>query len=932
MNIFSHSLAACWIVVFTGTFLGSPLFGQNQIENIEEKTESKEDKEEKPGETITVTGSRIKGVDAEGLAPVIVISEDDIKESTATSISELLNEIGRTRGGEGSFTTASSGALQADSPAGSAAVSLRGLGTGATLVLINGRRVSSSSFSFQSQNFVDTNAIPLRAVKRVEILSGGASAIYGADAIAGVVNIILDNDFEGSEVYMSYGNSEADSDESEVAINAAWGGNLGATHINLFVDYFERQPLYDRDRRATANSRIPSRQGIWPGYSFFEDGDTRPLNDNDFVEESCPRGLRFDGGDDSHSYCAYNQNQFLQTYPERKSWSAGLFSESSFGAVDWFNELTYNRNQAGAISTGAPFNGFEVPLTHPDIPASVLANLPRDVVFGDPDDLDRLYLRMWGRFPEAREIQNTTDSVRAVTGFRGLIGSWDWESAVQYSTSKSAQKARNGIFNGPKFQAALYGELCPDGSIGCDPESGGLFYNPFNGQSSSDEIRDLIKEEAIREGFSTTTSFDFRSSGPLASIGSVNISAAFGLEVRRESIQDRPSDVAKPDPDNDFQIATIAFGSTGAEADRESIAAYGELYLPLLESLNAQLALRYDRYSDFGESVNPKAGFAYRPLDSFLMRGSWSRAFKAPSLAQIGADTSYSSGSIDCDAEFIDTICGGESGSDSYLTEVYGNPDLEAETATTYDFGFALSPTKDMTFTLDYWSIEYENLVGIDEKLLFRQAVADNSLIKTIEELRESGDVGIATTTGEIGSGVDEVHLRLENLGRQLTQGLDFGFTQYFGGKEWGRWLFSLDVTHLIALKRQLAKTSPEESLAGEFKYPKIYINSGLRWTLNDVTNRLTVLYTGSYRDDLDSFSDEEIETLRVERNRRVPAWTKVNWSLGFDVAKDGYLQLAVENLLDDQPPPVYGTSANVDLNNHDTLGRAYRLGYTYTF
>ncbi|GLX85238.1 hypothetical protein tloyanaT_14900 [Thalassotalea loyana] len=224
-------------------------------------------KEETAIEKITVTGSQIRGVDLEGTQPLVVINADDIRNSGASSISELMAQISQTRGGIGSFTTSESGATSNATPAGQAAASLRGLGPSSTLTLINGRRVAASSFAAGTQNFVDINSIPLSAIERVEVLATGASAIYGADAVAGVINYILKTDYQGAEINGSYGNSFTGSDEGKYNINFLWGGEIAGGNLTVFADHFDRNAFHAQDREYTRTPVLESNYSYLPKHT-----------------------------------------------------------------------------------------------------------------------------------------------------------------------------------------------------------------------------------------------------------------------------------------------------------------------------------------------------------------------------------------------------------------------------------------------------------------------------------------------------------------------------------------------------------------------------------------------------------------------------------------------------------------------------------------
>lgn len=562
-------------------------------------------------DAIIVTGSNIKGVDLAKSQPVVVITAQDIKESGAISVTDLINKISETGGGTGNFSTTSSGARQADSPAGSAGISLRGLGTASTLTLINGRRIAASSFANGSQNFVDVNMIPLSAVDRVEILTTGASAIYGADAVAGVVNFILRKDFDGGLLSLSSGESEAGSNDSRNNANLVWGKSGDKGRALVVVDLYQKAALYDRDRRSTANSPRPSRQGT---FASFNNAD---IDYFDVVEASCPASLRHDdnplpSGPDGE-YCEFNRNAFTATDPARKSISVlGSFGYSFSENLEFFSDISFGRNTATASTEGAPWDA-EISGTHPNISAGLVTAL------GFNPAIEGLYA--FGRFNELRTVEVTTNAWRALGGLKGTVGAWDWESALSFSQSKSDQVALAGIYNRVRFEAALFGELCSNGDVTCSPGSGGLFYNPFNGgTSNSAALLDLLSEDVNRKGQSKLYSWDAKFNGALGKIGDRDIQWAFGTEVRREKITDEPSLLATANPVTGI-VPVIGFGSTAADASRTSYAFFAEALLPITETFEVRLAGRYDHYSDFGGDFNPAASFRWQPSESFLIRG-----------------------------------------------------------------------------------------------------------------------------------------------------------------------------------------------------------------------------------------------------------------------------------------------------------------------
>lgn len=886
-------------------------------------------------EAVTVVGSNLKGIDLEGAQPVTILDADAIKQTGAQTVTELLNELSQTGGGTGNFSTANSGSKAEDSPAGFAGVSLRGLGTASTLTLVNGRRIAAASFANGSENFVDVNSIPLSAVERVEVLTTGASAVYGADAVAGVVNFVLRKDFTGSQLSISTADSLGRTDEARNNINFLWGAAGEKARGMLIIDAYDINALYDRDREITAVEPRPSQQGIYPS---FNDLFAQPI---DLVEASCPDAQRFDGrpgfpNSRFGQYCSLNRNAYTATVPSsRRLGAMGTFAYDLGDGREFFSELTLQRNRSLADSEPAPWSDEEIPFDHPGMPAELRARLlaagvdPGFPVFG------------YGRFPDARTVEVKTRSLRFISGFRGQWGEWDWETAVNYSKSRSTQEAVAGIYNVARFRAALKGELCASGATNCAPGAGGLYYDPFNGQASNgQQVLDLLRETVPRDGESTLVGWDLKFNGLAGKLGGGDIGWAFGVEARREKITDEPSPLATADPVTG-DVPVYGFGSTAVQAKRVQWALYGESYLPFTKTFDVRLAGRYDHYDDFGGDFNPSIGLRWRPSDAFLVRGGWNSSFRAPSLAQSGAGVTLSSGSLPCanGSEFFASFCGGFAGDDGYLSEIYGNPDLKAETSSAWYLGTVFELGANTTLKLDYFDITQKNLVDVDALDLFRQALRDPSLVVDEGQLG-FGQLGIETRGGALGDPVENVNLQLINIGRQQTSGLDISFTHDRETAHWGRFRLYADATWTRSFERteSCSPTDPTTrrgagacvggqrliDFTGEFRYPEWLVNTGVSWKKGDWSSRVWANYTDGYYDD-----DQRDG---VPANRRIASSTIFNASISWDVTAEGYVSLTLRNLFDREAPLALGSATNVDQFNHDTLGRAYTLSYTQRF
>jgi len=928
------------LAVAVAMALSSHAFAQAQSE-----TSATPSEEALTLDAVVVTGSNIKGVDLAKSQPVVVITAQDIKESGAISVTDLINKISETGGGTGNFSTTSSGARQADSPAGSAGISLRGLGTASTLTLINGRRIAASSFANGSQNFIDVNMIPLSAVDRVEILTTGASAIYGADAVAGVVNFILRKNFDGGLLSLSTGESEAGSNDARNNANLVWGKSGDSGRALVVVDLYQKAALYDRDRRSTAVSPRPSRQSPYASFN------NRFFDFDDRVEASCPASLRHDNnplpnGPDGE-YCEFNRNAFTPTDPARRSIGIlGSFAYNFSDNLEFFSDISYGRNQSTASTEGAPWDARIDPAFF-TVPAELLSRFD----FNPFDPSEGLYA--YGRFNEERTVEVTTHAWRALGGLKGTAGAWDWETALSVSQSKSDQVALEGIYNRRRFEGALTGRLCSDGLVTatalvpCNAGATRVLYNPFaGGSNNSAAVLDLLSEDVHRAGTSKLYSWDAKFNGALGSIGDRDVQWAFGAEVRREDISDQPSTQAIA---VGGVVPVIGFGSTAADASRTSWSVFAESLLPLSETLELRIAGRYDHYSDFGGDFNPAVSMRWQPNDSFLIRGGWNTSFRAPSLAQVGAGTTLSSGVLSCPVggEFSTSLCAGSTSERSYLSEIYGNPELKAETATAWYLGSVFNAGANTTFSLDYWNFNNKNLVDIDPLELFRRARTDPTLVygnlvdaNPNNDNIPSGVVGIRTSNGNFNGRIRYVQLELINIGVQKTDGVDFSFTHDWDAGEAGKFRFYFDTTYTRSFERSESCDSLAPSTrrgagacingqrlvdrSGEFRYPQWLSTFGTRWRYGDFSTSLSAKYTSSYYDD--------------DQRQNVPVASKVasstifDLNIGYTPNKDHYFAFNVRNLFDRDPPVALGSTAGVDFYNHSSMGRFYTVSYEFRF
>lgn len=924
-------------------------------------------------ERVEVTGSRLKGVDLEGTQPLVVLSAEDIKKSGASNLYELLKDVGQLRGGSGTFSTSESGAGSNDTPAGQAAASLRGLGPSSTLTLINGRRVAASSFAAGTENFVDINSIPMAAIERVEILATGASAIYGADAVAGVINYVLKKDYQGAEVNLHYGDSTASTDESKKGLNLVFGHDFEQGNLTAFLDLYDRNSFAYSDREMTANTWSLSTRGQYGSVRYTTSDFKDPVSGEyvGFADPACPAALIVvTDAEFGDTACGYNPNQDMLFNPALKSSSAGFIYTRQSGDVEWFNEVFYSRTESSAQSTPANFadlqdqsSWIQAAANNPLIKNNTaLSRLIYPIRGSSPTGQRVQVAEIRGRFLAPRQLEISTDAYRIVSGLKGELGRFSWEAALNYSRSSSDQTAVSGIYNRYKFNAALFGELCADGSTNCAPSNNGLWFNPFGGQQDNQQVVALMQENPQRHGQSTVLAADLRLNGDLWQLPAGTVASAFGLEVRQEKLSDQPDLMAQSRFERNYLVDVIGFGSSKATADRDQAAIYAELFVPVLSTVDLQLAGRLDHYADFGNSFNPKAALSWRPVAELVLRASAATSFRAPSLTQGGVELRTTSSTARCLTEFAAIYCGGDAGGElNPNTLELGNPDLQAEEATSYSAGFGWSPTDSSTLAVDYWQFDHKKTIGTDLEATLLNTLTDPSL--RFCGLVPADQIGISFTQQmcdalQLQSGfsqpLDQVltawqqvdrrarslplfrdHiLQLENTGNQQTKGVDASFSQLFSSKL-GNFRLSADVTRLISFSRERGAFAGTEQLAGAFRYPKLLAGMKLRWDGEHWFAGTSFSYTSDYMDEIALLDPADISKLAaqgIKVDRRIPSWTKVNAMLGYQFSQALTLTLNLDNLFDRQPPFVYGRYKDVDLLNHDVLGRNFRLQASYKF
>ncbi|MFT4654878.1 MAG: iron complex outermembrane receptor protein, partial [Patiriisocius sp.] len=686
-------------------------------------------------ERIQVTGSHIKRTDIEGPSPVTSLSAEDISNTGVTDLIGLFTKL--PMAGQGTFST--QGNSSDGTGNGGSSVSLRGLGADSTLILVNGRRISVSPFANEIETaFVDINNIPLAAIKRVDILKDGASATYGSDAIAGVINIILKDDYNGMEATARVGDT-ADGGGKETNTSLVFGSSSEKSSHTFVLDYFDREEILNADRFYTSSA---NQTALRPNDPYATDGrsssgfpGTIALASNNsirtpdtFGNDVCP------AEDIVGTLCRYDYAPMSSTVPasERVSFMyMGKFEIND--TLRAFVEL--NGQNSKTTIRGAASPSFNELFMSADNVNHPFADDPTSEFYQQDLTMRRRLVEIGNR-----EKRVDSDYYRSVLGLQGEIAEWDWEAAYSYIKSDSIERGVNGFPNSRRTQEAI--------------DSG--LWNPFEPSSNSQQALDFIETQTTRYGKSTSRSFDGKISGPIMDMPSGELMLAVGAEYREETISDNP--------DDQFLRGDV-FGTeaTQANGERDNASIFAELAIPVTETFNVQVAVRYEDYSDFGTTTDPKVAFIWTPTDELSIRGSYGTAFRAPSLSQIGLGVTDESPSL------VDTVrCAAVGNVDQacelfeYTAQLAGNPDLGPEESKSYNLGVIYEVTDNIDFSLDYYNYDIENVIGKDTQFVFTTQGNNPAVVQRL-------NTGVAGDPGQVITIFD----RFENLFDLKTSGLD---------------------------------------------------------------------------------------------------------------------------------------------------------------
>ena len=873
---------------------------------------------------VEVTGSSIKRIEGETALPVQIIKREDIDKFGVTTASELLQKISANVGGltdGASITDTSSGQR------GLNGANLRGLGASSTLVLLNGRRLAN--FATPGDNSgVDLNNIPSGAIQRVEVLKDGASAIYGTDAIGGVINFITRKDYQGGDISVRLADTQHGGATKQVVTVSGGFGDLATDRFNVFgaLDIQKLGSLNARQRDFIAENDIPRTlplllssntlpARISLSSSQFNQlvaaqpaAGWNPSNRNiSLAKPTCnpPTNIYVANGPAGINTCSYNYMQDTEIYPE--STKQNFIGRATFQINpdhQFFTEALISKTETSYVLS---------PATSGRIRTSAGIALPASVqaATGITGNVDFRF-RLSDAGNRANEV--TSDATRIVAGFNGTFGAWDYDAAYNHSVNKVSDRnegpgwvSYSGLLNGIRT---------------------GL-YNPFVTSTSSagrDFMRTIVIAGGERSSRAESNTVDAKFSRTLAKLAGGDLALAAGFEVRRET--------------NDFGVSSV-LNANDITGDRSSTGAliaatansrnvrgvFAELSAPFTKEWEGQFAIRHDQYGGVDGKVgaanvttpdlsttNPKVGLSYRPSKQTLFRSSASTGFRAPSISDMfrpvvsGVTASF----------LLDPVSGV---TDQFPVDHYSNPNLKPEKSKQFSIGVVIEPSANWNGSLDYWSIKKTDVISdIAEDVIFQLPQYYNNLNV------------VHRFSNDPTEDVDFVELTKANRGKLQTSGLDIAINWRGAATGIGRFGVSLNGTYVLEYKSQSEASAPLLSGLGKFSDDKAVQRwrhrLSLDWDYQAVGLSLANTYLSGYR-------DQNIPGLSINPNNDVDAYSLWDLTGSYKVSKNLKLSGGILNLADTDPPFTNQSKyfqTSWDPTYADPRGRSYYVNLQYKF
>ncbi len=895
---------AVYKALFTG-FVASSALGTVALAQDNDEDQNVEEQGK-----ITVTGSRIKRSDVEGAVPVTVITREQIELSGDSSAADFIRNL--TFNSAGSFRPQSGSSAQ-----GTASVSLRGLGSSRTLVLVDGRRLPKSPSTGADQ---DLNVIPAGAIERIEVLSDGASAIYGSDAIGGVINVILRSDYEGVEIMLGGSEPSLPTEGGEVEEGSViFGTASDRSRLIAGVSWNNREIIFQRANYWTelGTTSYGNNMESW----FVNPDNIDPDTGNpryDIVFQAIPGACSFPN---SAFYLEPNSNtcQFDHTSvsaEEASTSNKSFYSKGSYDINDnwqvWMNASVAETESFGRyapvpdwayVSANSPNNP-----TNPNSP-----NYNPNLIGSDGNPVSPQAIAVYHRFDALGNRDSTVTN--RLTGFTagttGMLGNVEVEFGVSRANNRTSDIGRNYLLRSAAAAAIA------DGS-----------YNIFDPYNNDVDVLNSMKVVISRISKFDQDEIFGSAAFDLFDMAAGPVSMFIGAESKKIKYSDQYDSLSE---------AGMIGGSAGnsAAGNREIDSLFFEALAPLMDNLELSLAGRYDDYSDYGDDFAPKVSLRFQPLDNLTLRASYGEGFRAPSLPILTQKDSFSAEPVNDPAS-----CATLGAPDTCIlqrdTYFVANPDLSSEQSEQYSIGVAYEPTDWVNFTLDYYNIEIDNRIrSFGAQYLINAELANDPIPPGLGVVRNASGAIDYITAGYGNEGT------LENNGLDLNVRFNY---ELFGGNIMTMFQVSHILDYNIDGGRDLTQDPglPENRMALNTLYS--YGDWSFAWNINLIGDQYNVVnvFDESNPAHLEAIANLDGPIERTDlgdgtaryRSGHVPTWVTHDVQLNYHAPWNGKFTLGAQNVFEKEPPIGLGDfgTRSYDMYNYDGYGRVTYFRYTQTF
>jgi iron complex outermembrane receptor protein len=860
---------------------------------------------------VEITGSSIKRIAKEGSLPVQTLNRAEIESTGASSVTELLQKLPVMQG----FTEA--GTSVGGEGGGISTASIHGVGSNRTLVLLNGRRLATHGLQTLTGNnaAIDLNTIPLAAIERVEILTDGASALYGSDAIAGVVNFILRRNFQGVEVSGGGSFPKDGGREGKVSITGGFGDLIEDGH-NIMIGY-----SHDKTTSLAATDRDFSKTGILHfgengvPYEFFN-GSSRsvPANiniggtlRNPYLAANgrCPSAHQQVG-----QACYFDYASTIEISPEIERDTFLLSGQKKVGAdTTLFADFLFGRSKVTSSIAPPPID-IPISTTSPFYSYAAALGATGDVT-----------ARWRGVDVGNRVTEDKNDAYQFAFGANGNAFNWDYTAAYTRSESKATEKHVKGWVKRNELASALdAGTINP-------------FVEPGNQTAAGTEaINGMQHFGTYKEGKSTLDIVELKGSRPLMALPAGDLQLGAGIDWRRENVKYTPSAIAQGTTNG---IAGDDAQEVGFDASRRAFGAFGELLVPVTKTLEVTGSLRGDHYSDFGSEATYKLGTRWTPTSAVMVRASYGTGFRAPSVPQVAAGRQLygvTGGTYDCPFTGGDALAANcQPPGSQYNVYAQGNPNLEAEKSDQWSIGMRVEPTADVSVGFDLWNVKIENTIG---------QLAETTVFGNPDKYRSNFTTYTDPLSGET---LLALYTPNQNLGNMHTQGIDFD-TRFRFKTPVGRLNTVLQGTYMLKNEFQDEPGGEYFSNVGQYRTDPNKNAVTFRWlarlsnTLETgkFAHTLTANYKSGYTDQPQTVTNlntgEDVENF----TRHVSSYLTWDWQTAYTYNKGLKIFAGILNVFDRDPPFTIKTEGGhqlgYDSRYADARGRTFYISANAKF